>query len=323
MANRLVKRLAAALCLLTWVTSAGSQDYPLRPIRLVIPFAPAGTFDFVGRVIAPVLTENLGQQVVVDNRPGGGTVLATEIVARASPDGYTLLLGSNVLSINPSIKKNLSYNTEKDLVPIALLATQAFAIGASNSFSGNSVEGLINIARKKPREIAFGSAGLGSTGHIAAELFMSMAKVSMIHVGYKSGGQSVAAVLGNEIPIVFTGLPNVYRHMKAGRMKILGITELARSEFAPEIPTVAETLPGYEFSNWFGVLAPSGTPPAVLARIERELLMALQNPDVRKRLLQSGFGIVGASNRGFASTLKADMVKYAKIIKEAGIKPTF
>lgn len=323
MANRLVMRLAAVLCLLAWAASAGSQSYPLRPIRLVIPFAPAGTFDYVGRVIAPVLTESLGQQVVVDNRPGGGTILATEIVTRASPDGYTLLLGSNVLSINPSIKKKLSYNTERDLVPIALLATQAFAIGASTSFSANSVENLISIARTRPREIAFGSAGLGSTGHIAAELFMSMAKVSMIHVGYKSGGQSVAAVLGNEVPIVFTGLPNVYRHMKAGRVKILGITELARSEFAPEIPTVAETLPGYEFSNWFGVLAPGGTPPAVLARIERELLKALEKPDVRKRLLENGFGIVGAPSQGFASVLKTDIQKYAKIIKDAGIEPTF
>lgn len=318
-----VRHIAAACCLAACLGPVSAQNYPTRPIRLVIPFATGGTFDYVGRVVSPALAERLGQQLVVDNRPGGGTILATEIVAKASADGYTLLLGSNVLAINPSLRKKLPYDTAKDLIPIALLATQAFAIGASPSFPANSVQELISIAKSKPGQIVFGTAGVGSTGHIAAELFMSMAKVKLIHVGYKSGGQSVAAVLSGEIPLLVTGLPNVYAHMKAGRMKILGITESSRSEIAPEVAAVAEALPGYEFSNWFGILAPAGTPKTILARLETELLTTLQRPDVRKRLLERGFGIVGASAREFASIIRSDTAKYARVVKDARIDAAF
>lgn len=323
MTNCIVRHIVVASCVAACISAAGAQTYPTKPIRLVIPFAPGGTFDYVGRVVSPRLSEKLGQQVVVDNRPGGGTTVATEIVAKSNPDGYTLLLGSNVLAINPSLRKDLPYDSAKDLTPIALLATQAFAIAASVNFAANSVQDLISFAKSRPAEIAFATAGVGSTGHIAAELFMAMAKVELIHVGYKSGGQSVAAVLGNHIPLVFTGLPNVYTHMKAGRIKILGITELQRSQIAPEIPAVAETIPGYEFSNWFGVLAPAGTPTKVRAMLETELLKTIQMSEVRNALIARGFGVVGASAQKFALLIRSDTAKYGKVVKDAKIKVSF
>jgi tripartite-type tricarboxylate transporter receptor subunit TctC len=319
----IVRQILVAFCIAGCLSEAKAQTYPVRPIRLVIPFAPGGTFDLVGRVVSPPLGEKLGQQIVVDNRPGGGTSLATEIVAKASPDGYTLLLGSNVLAINPSLRKDLRYDSAKDLVPIALLATQAFAIAANSSFPANSVRDLISMAKSKRGEIAFSSAGVGSTGHIAAELFMAMANVRLIHVGYKSGGQSVTAVLANEVPLVFTGLPNVYTHMKAGRLKILGVTETARVQIAPEIPTVAETITGYEFSNWFGVLAPTGTPRSIRALLEKELLTIVGMPAVRTTLLSLGFGVMGAPADKFAALIRSDTEKYAKVIKGANIKLSF
>ncbi|MBM3357581.1 MAG: tripartite tricarboxylate transporter substrate binding protein [Betaproteobacteria bacterium] len=323
MTYRIARQVIIALWVATGIGAAGAQTYPSKPIRLVIPFAPGGTFDLVGRVISPSLSEKLGQQVVVDNRPGGGTILATEIVAKANPDGYTLLLGSNVLATNPSLRKDLPYNSAKDLAPIALLATQAFAIVASVNFPASSVQDLISVAKSRPGEIAFASAGVGSTGHIAAELFMAMAKVKLIHVGYKSGGQSVTAVLGNQIPLVFTGLPNVYTHMKAGRLKILGVTDQQRSSIAPEIPAVSETVAGYEFSNWFGVLAPSGTPAKIRALLESELLNVIKVAEVQKTLLNRGFGVMALSAPNFASLIHSDTVKYGKVIKEAKLELTF
>ena len=323
MANCIVRQIIVASWVAASFSAASAQTYPNKPIRLVIPFAPGGTFDLVGRVISPRLSERLGQQVVVDNRPGGGTVLATEIVAKANPDGYTLLLGSNVLAINPSLRKDLPYNSAKDLAPIALLATQAFAIAASVNFSANSVQDLISVAKSRPAEIAFASAGVGSTGHIAAELFMAMSKVKLIHVGYKSGGQSVTAVLGNQIPLVFTGLPNVYTHMKAGRLKILGITDLQRSSIAPEIPVVSETVAGYEFSNWFGVLAPSGTPAKIRALLESELLKLIQMTEAQQALLSRGFGVMVLSAPKFASLIHADTLKYGKVVKDAKMELSF
>lgn len=319
----IVRQMLVAFCIAGYLANVDAQSYPTRPIRLVIPFAPGGTFDFVGRVVSPPLSEKLGQQVVVDNRPGGGTSIATEIVAKASPDGYTLLLGSNVLAINPTLRKDLRYDSSKDLVPIALLATQAFAIAASTSFRATSVPDLISIAKSRPREIAFSSAGVGSTGHIAAELFMAMTKVRLIHVGYKSGGQSVTAVLANEVPLVFTGFPNVYTHMKAGRLKILGITEIERAQIAPDIPTVAETIPGYEFSNWFGVLVPAGTPARIRALLEQTLLTTLEMPAVRTLLVARGFGIAGATSAKFASLIRSDTEKYGKVIRDANIQISF
>lgn len=316
-------RIATALFVAAWAGLVSAQAYPTRAIRLVVPFAPGGTFDYVARIVVPKLGEKLGQQVVVDNRPGGGTIIATEIVAKASADGHTLLLGSNVLALNPSLRKRLPYDAQKDLAPIALLASQDFAIGASVAFPAGSVRELISMARSKPGEIAFATAGAGSTGHIAAEYFMSLARINLNHIGYKSGGQSVAAVISAEVPLVFTGLPNVYLHMKAGRMKILGTSGAERATIAPELPAIAEVLPGYEFSNWFGVLAPAATPKAALARLERELLSTMQGPDVRKNLLARGFGVIGAPARQFASTIKSDTAKYGKIIREARIASSF
>lgn len=305
------------------VTVGRAQDYPERPIRLVIPFAAGGAIDLLGRLVGQELGQKLGQSIIADNRPGGGTIVGTDIVTKAMPDGYTLLLSNIALAINPSVRSKLPYHTLNDLAPIAMLATQGFAIAASPSFPANSLAELIAQAKSRPRQIVYGMAGVGSGGHIAAELLKSMAKIDLTHVGYKGGGQVVADLIANQLPVGITGLPNVVPHMKAGRIKVLAITDINRSPLAPDVPTAGETVPGYAFSNWFGVLAPRGTPGKVLARLERELLSIVQAPGTAQKLLRSGFGIRPESSREFDASLKADTTKYARVVRDAGIRVDF
>jgi tripartite-type tricarboxylate transporter receptor subunit TctC len=313
-------RALVACAALLALPCAAAQHYPTKPVRVIVPFA-AGTFDLVARTVAQKLTDLWGQQVVVDNRPGGATLIATEMVARSQPDGYTLYLSPNALAANPALHRKLPYDAQKDLAPLVLVAAQPMAIGAHPSFPATGVRDLIQIAKAKPGALSYGTAGIGSGGHLAGEIFKSAAGIDLVHVSYKSGGLAMADVLGNQIPLTVTGLPNLLPHHRNGRLKVLGITDARRSPVAQDIPTIGETVPGYEFRNWFGLVAPAGTPARVVQRINADVNKVLATPDVRQRLEEQGFIVIGGSAAEFAKTLKDDTAKFADIIRRSGIQP--
>lgn len=305
--------------------SAFAETYPDRPVRVVVPFAAGGTFDLVGRTVAQRLTEMWRQQVVVDNRPGGATIIATELVAKANADGHTIFLSPNALAANPALHKKLPYNTSRDLRPVVLIAAQPMALGAHPSFRANSIAELMEMAKAQPKKLSYGAAGVGSGGHLAGEIFKSMAgKLDIVFVSYKGGNIAMADVIGNHIPLVMTGLPNLLPQQRAGKIKILAITDSQRSPVAKEIPTISETVPGYEFRNWFGFVVPAGTPGQLIARINKDvnkLLNAGDSGNVRNYLQELGFIVLGGTVGEFTKVIKTDTEKFAKIIREAGIRP--
>lgn len=302
--------------------SAFAATYPDRPVRVVVPFSAGGTFDLVGRTVAQQLTEMWHQQVIVDNRPGGGTIIATELVAQANPDGYTILLSPNALAANPALHKKLPYNTRRDFAPSVLIAAQPMALGANPSFPANSIGDLIKMAKTHTQKLSYGAAGVGSGGYLAGEMFKSMAgKLDIVFVSYKGGNVAMMDVLGNQIPLVMTGLPNLLPYYRAGKIKILAITDSQRSPVAKEIPTIAETVPGYEYRNWFGFVVPAGTPPRVIGRINQDVNKVLESSKVRDYLLNLGFVVLGGTAKDFNRVIAADTEKFARIIREAGIRP--
>ena len=322
--DRLVRcSLYAALlvCLSTIFTPtiARADNYPARPVRVIIPFAAGGTFDLVGRVVAQKLSELWGQQVVADNRPGGATIIATELVARSNPDGHTIYLSPNSLAANPALHAHLPY-AQRDLQPVVLIAAQPMALGAHPSFKAGSIRDLIDMAKANPGGVNYGTAGVGSGGHLAGEIFKSMAGIDLVHISYKGGNVAMLEVMANQINLVMTGLPNLLPQMRAGKLKILAITDSKRSAVAKEIPAIAETVPGYEFRNWFGFVVARGTPASLIRRINTDVNKVLDSGETRQRLLDQGFDVMGGTTEEFDRVIKADTVKFAKVIGAAGIK---
>lgn len=311
-----VRMLVAMLAL--GATAAWGDNYPSRPVRVIVPFAAGGTFDLVARVISLKLAEAWGQQVVVDNRPGGGTLIATEMIARANPDGYTIYLSPNGLSANPSLHRKLPYNM-RDLAPVVLVASQPMALGAHPSFKAGSIRELIDIARATPGKLSYGTAGVGSGGHLAGEIFKAMAGLDIVHISYKGGNVAMIEVMANQIPLVMTGLPNLLPQYKAGRIKILGITDARRSAVAKDIPAIAETVPGYEFRNWFGLVVPVATPRQIQQRINGDVNRIIAVSETRQKLLDEGFDVLGGTSDEFAALIRTDTEKFARIIKQTGI----
>ena len=298
---------------------AAAQKYPVKPVRIVVPFAAGGTFDLIGRTVAQKLTDAWGQQVVVDNRPGGATILATEIVAKAPADGYTLYLSPNSLAANPALHKSLPYDAKRDLQAVVLIAAQPMALGANPSFGPANIRELIALAKTKPGQLSYGTAGIGSGGHLAGEIFKAAAGIDIAHVSYKGGNLAMIEVISNQIPLVMTGLPNLLPQSKARRIRILAITDAKRSPAAPDIPSIAETVPGYDFKNWFGLIAPAATPKAIAARINGDVNNALREADVRQRLLEQGFEVLGGSAADFSRLIDDDTAKFGRALRRAGI----
>jgi len=312
--------LAAAL--LCAVAAQAQQPYPVRPIRLVVPSSPGGGTDITARIMAPKLGEYLGQQVVVENRPGAGTMIGGEAVARSAPDGYTLLMGISTLAINPAMYRKMPYDALKDFAPISQAVSLPNILVTHPSLPVKTVKELIAFGKARPGQINFASAGVGTNPHLSMELFLSMAGVKMIHVPYKGSGQGVIDLIAGHVsvmtPSILTGLP----HIKAGRLRGLGVTSARRAAGAPEIPTIAEAgVPGYEAVQWFGILAPAGTPRAIIERVNREAVRVLQTPDVRERLVADGADPVGSSPDEFGAFIRAETVKWAKVAREVGIRP--
>ncbi len=318
MRRQFVRALGAMLAMVA--AAAWSDDYPSRPVRVIVPFASGGTFDLVARVMSQRLTDLWGQQVVVDNRPGGGTIIATDMTAKASPDGYTIFLSPNGLAANPALHKKLPYDTNRDLRPVVLIAAQPMALGTHPSSAVHSVKDLIGLAKSGPGTLSYGTAGIGSGGHLAGEIFKSMAGIDIVHISYKGGNLAMLDVVSNQIPLVMTGLPNLLPLHRTGRIRILGITSSKRSPIAEEIPSISETVPGYDFKNWFGFVVPGKTPKALVQKINTDVNKVLGSGDTRQKLISQGFEVTGGSIDRFGQVIRSDTATFAKVIRQAGIK---
>lgn len=299
-----------------------AQGYPNRTIRLVVPSSPGGGTDITGRILAQKLSEQLGQQVVVDNRAGAGTIIGNEIVAKSAPDGYTLLMGISTLAINPSMYSKLPYDALHDFAPISQVVSAPNILTVHPSVPAKTVKEFIALAKAKPGSIVFGSAGLGTSPHLSGELFKAMAHIDILHVPYKGSGQSIISLLAGEIEANFPSVPTAIPYIKAGKLRALGVTTATRAQALPEVPSIAEAgLPGYEATQWFGVLAPAGTPRPIIDRMYQEISRIMHAPDVKERFIADGTEPVGGTSEEFAAYIKSETEKWAKVIKAAGIKP--
>jgi tripartite-type tricarboxylate transporter receptor subunit TctC len=313
--------MAAVLACFT-MPGALAQSYPAKPIRLVVPSSPGGGTDITGRIVAQKLTELLRQQVVVDNRAGAGTRIGNEIVAKSPPDGYTLLMGLSTLAIIPAVYRSVSYDALKDFAPISQAVSVPNVLVVHPSLPARSVKELIALGKNRPRDLVAGSAGTGTNPHLSLELFKSLAGIEIVHVPYKGSGPGVVALVSGEVAVFFPSAPSATPHIKAKRVRPLGVTTATRAEVLPDVPSIAEAgLPGYEATQWFGVLAPAGTPQAIVDRLHKEIVVALKSPDVVKQLSTQGAQIVASSPEQFAAYIRAETQKWAGVVKAAGIKP--
>jgi tripartite-type tricarboxylate transporter receptor subunit TctC len=313
-----------AIALVALTTPAFSQDtanYPGRPIRVIVPFAPGGGLDISTRLIGQKLTEKWGQNIVVDSRPGAATIVGTEIASKAAPDGYTVLMITTTFAINPGLYSKLPYDPGRDFTPVTQLNSQPNVVVVSLSFAGNSVKDLIALAKAKPGELTFASPGAGSAPHLAAEMFQRAAGISMIHVPYKGIPPAVTDVIGGRVTMLFTTTISAAPHIKAGKLRAVAITSAKRQSSMPDVPTIGETLPGYRAEAFQGMVVPAGVPQAIVNRLSAEVARIVRLPDVAERFQLDGAEPVGSTPKEFAAFLKAEMQKWSKVIKDAGIKP--
>ncbi|HXJ52943.1 MAG TPA: tripartite tricarboxylate transporter substrate binding protein [Burkholderiales bacterium] len=313
------------VCVALAVLAAGAEGadvYPSKPIRFVVAFPPGGGTDLVARTVAPRLAERLAQQVVVDNRPGAGGNLGTEIVAKSAPDGYTMLMGSvGPLAINASLFARMPFDPLKDLAPVTLAASTPNVLVVHPSLPVTTVRELIALARARPGAINFASSGQGTPAQLAGELFNSMAGVKMVHVPYKGAAPALADLLGGQVQVMFSTMPPALPHVTAGRLRALAVASLRRSPAAPELPTLDETaLPGFEATTWHGVMVPAGTPSAIVAKLHDDIVAVLRTPEIAERLSSQGAEAIGNTPEEFASYIRSETAKWAKVVRESGAK---
>ena len=312
--------LSAAALLGMVPTVAAQAPYPTRPIRFIVGFPPGGSNDIVARVLAPKLSENLGQQVVVDNRGGANTAIATELVANAPPDGYTILMNAPGHSTNPALIK-LNFDSINDFAFITLLGKAPNLLSVHLSFPPKTVKELIALSKKRPGEVNYVSSGIGTSVHLSAELFQYMTGIKWTHVPYRGGGPGLVALLAGEVSLYFGNLPTMIRQVRAGKLRGVAVSSVKRALAAPQYPTIAESgVPGYEVSTWWGIAAPAKTPPAILDRLHKEIVRALHSPVVSERLRTLGAETVGNSPTQYTAYIRDEIAKWDKVIKAAGIK---
>lgn len=298
---------------------AFSQSYPQRPLRFVIPFPPGGGADNLARIVGQAAGDKLGQPIVVDNRAGAGGNIAAEVVARAAPDGYTLLQGNVAHAISASLYRKLGYDILKDFKPVTQLASIPFLLLANPSLGVNSVKELIALAKAKPGELNYASSGIGGPSHMAMELFKSMARVEIRHIPYKGAAPAATDIIAGRVEMMFFTVSAALPHVASGRLKALAIASVRRSQLAPDIPTVAEAgLPGFEATTWFGVMVPSGTSAPVVSKLHSAFVSALNTKEVRERLSAQGFDIVGSTPDEFDDYIRKEIPKWAKVVKASG-----
>lgn len=316
-----------ALCLPAAAFAQGNQrsadPYPTRPIRLVVPFAPGGSSDTITRIIGPRLAEQMGQQVVLDNRSGGNGAIGTQIIARALPDGYTIGLAYiATLATNPAISGDTGYDPVKDFAPITQLTASANVLAVHPSIAAHSITEFIALAKSKPGQLNYSSGGVGTIGHLSAELLQHAAGIKLNHIVYKGSGQAVIDLLGGHVGIMFSGMAAVAGHAKAGKLRLLAVTGEQRMPIAPQVPTIAESgYPGFDAVGWFGLVAPAQTPKTVINRLNAETIKATQIPEVRERLTAIGFDVVTSTPEAFAHYVQSEFSKWQKLAKSMGLKP--
>ncbi len=308
------------LCAIT--APATAQQYPSKPVRLVVPYAPAGPVDEVARLISVRLTEAWGHPVIVDNRAGAGGGIGTDAVAKSPADGYVLLLGnSGPLTINPSLQKKIAYDPQKELVPVILMVAGQMVLAVHPSLPARSTRELTALARARPGQINYGSIGVGNLTHLAMELFQSMAKVKMNHVPYKGAAPAYVDLIAGNIEVLMSNIAGTVPQLKAGRLRAVAVSSAKRATVLPDVPSIGETYPGYDLTTWMGIFAPAGTPPTILSKLHGDFLKVLQRQDFRERVESQGSEVVAGSAAELGALVDREARLYAGIIKSAGIQP--
>lgn len=319
--NRILIRLILAFGVFASGGLAEAQQYPTKPVRIVVPFAPGGGSDFIGRFIAQKLTERLGQQFIVDNRPGAGGNLGAELAVKSAPDGYTLLLIAGSYTVNPSLYK-LSYDPVSDISPIIQLSQGPFVVAVHPSVPVKNLKELIEMAKKQPDKLSYASAGQGSITHLASELFLDMAKIKIVHVPYKGTGPALNDAIAGNVQLLFGSVATSIQHIKSGRLRGLAVTTAKRISAAPELPTVAEAgVPGYEVILWHGLVGPKGIPKAIVEKLNKEASEILRSKAMEELLAADGVSPAGGNPEQFGATIKNDIERWRKVVQQAGIKP--
>ena len=321
--NSLSRRTACGLAAASLMMACGAawaQTFPSRPVRLVVTFPPGGSSDTAARIVAPRLAERLGQQVVVENRPGAGGGVGIDAVAKSAPDGHTLVLAAaGGLTANPSLYKKLSYDPQKDLAPVSMFGTSPFVLIAHDALPATTLKDVLALAKAQPGRLSYASGGNGTAMHLTGELFKSMSGSFIVHIPFRGTAPAVLATMGGETQLAVADLASVRQQARGGRIKVLGVTSRERSSLAPEIPTLAEGgLPGFESAGWFAVLAPAATPPAVLTRLNTELNAVLRMPEVRQQFANAGLEPLPSTQAELADTIKRETSKWAEVIRRSG-----
>jgi tripartite-type tricarboxylate transporter receptor subunit TctC len=309
----------AAACLAAAAAGlAAAQSYPVKSVRMIVPFSAGGGTDIVARTIALRMGESLGQSVVVDNRAGANSNIGLELAARAVPDGYTLIMTSSAMAINPSVYRKLAFDPVKDFAPVTLATLIPFVLVVHPSLPVKSVRELVTLGRARAGQLTFASSGTGNATHLSMELFKAMTGIDMVHVPYKGTGQALTDIIGGQVEALFGSIPSTMPHARSGKLRVLAMSAAKRSQAIPEVPTVAESgVPGYELTSWYGVLAPAGTPNEVVSRLHSEVIKTLAHPDVRSRLSGEGADPVGNTPAEFAAFIRSEIGKYAKVVTAA------
>ena len=308
--------VAITLCPLPLAAAA----FPVKPVRLIVPFPPGAFNDQLARTLSQKLGERWKQPVVVDNRPGASTVIGTDLAARAPADGHTLLIVSFAFAVNPSLHRSLPFDTGQDFTPVVLAAGTPNILVVHPGLPATSVKDLVQLARERPGRLDYATAGNGTSNHLCTELFKSLAGVDLVHVPYKGSAPAVTDLLGGQVQVMFDNAPNVLPHVRAGKLRALAVSTAARSAFAPDLPAVAETVPGFDVEVWFGVVAPAGVPREVIGRLNADINAVLALPEVKNRFAEQGVRVIGGSPESFGAYLQAQMRRWAKVVKDAGLQ---
>jgi tripartite-type tricarboxylate transporter receptor subunit TctC len=299
---------------------AFGQGYPSKPIRVIVPYAPGGSTDVVLRLLAPRMSEVLGQQVIVENRPGAASVVGLDIVAKSPPDGYTVGISNIAYGANPALRK-MPFDSERDLVPVSLISIVTMVLSVHPSVPARSVKQLIALAKTKPGSLNYGSAGQGSANHLAMERFKQLAGINVVHIPYQGGGPAVVSIVSGETALLFATIPSAIQHFKTGRLVPLGVSRAQRNAALPEVPTIAEAaIPGYEAIEWNGAMVPAGTPAAAIGRLHQAIVKAAAIPEVRERVTTLGADLAATSPQEFAAFVKRELATWSRVVKEVGIR---
>ena len=322
MIRRKLPRLLPLAAALLIAVPAAAQNYPTRPVRVIVPFAAGGNTDITARAIGVRLSEVFGQQIVVENRPGGATNIGTELVAKAPPDGYTILMGGATNAINMSTQAKPPYDTVRDFAPIILCVKDANVLTTHPSLPAKNLKELIALAKARPGQLNFASSGLGSSNQMAGELFKVMAQVNIVHIPYKGNTPALTDTLAGNVEMMFSGVPVLVPHIQSGRLRAIAIGSLKRFVAIPDVPTFDESgLKGYEATTWFGLMAPVKTPKEIVARWNKEVDKILASPNLKSRFLNDGLEAMGGSQEEFARFIRVEIDKYAKVVKSSGMQP--